>query len=109
MLTCVCTHAHTHPPGPVSSLHKAFSRAVRHLITINVNKAGGCALASMCTHTHTIPHHTTTTPPSPVLCPACTRPFLEQSEIPCIPFKELISCPVIALVELTWVRLCEAL
>ena len=43
------------------------------------------------------------------LCPTCTRPFLEQSEIPCIPFKELISCPVIALMELTCAHLCEAL
>lgn len=27
MLACVCTHTHT--PGPVPSLHKAFSGAVR--------------------------------------------------------------------------------
>lgn len=55
-------------------------------------------LACVCTHTHT---HLD-------LCPACTRPFLEQSEIPCIPFKELISCPIIALMELTCAVLCEA-
>lgn len=48
-------------------------------------------LACVCTHTHT---------PGPV--PNLHKePFLEQSEIPCIPFKELISCPIIALMELT--------